>query len=92
MEVETTLVRARTHRHPAREVLVYTPAGYDSPEHANDHYVTLYLLHGSPGVPSDFVAGGWPKLVESASRDTGDAPTILVIPDGNYAGEKHGDS
>lgn len=93
LEINTTLVRPRALQHPTRQILVYTPAGYDSPEHARDHYPVLYLLHGSPGYPKDFILfGQWPELSEKASQQTGSIAPILVMPDGNYSGEKHGDS
>jgi len=93
LEIDSTLVRPRTHRHPARQVVVYTPAGYDAPEHAKTRYPVLYLLHGAPGYPTDFIEyGDWPALSEKASAETGGTAPIMVMPDGNYTGEKHGDS
>ena len=93
LEIDSDLVRPRTHRHPARQVVVYTPAGYDAPEHARERYPVLYLLHGAPGYPTDFIEyGDWPALSEKASVETGAVAPIMVMPDGNYTGEKHGDS
>lgn len=93
LAIDTSLVRPRVERRPARQVLVYTPAGYESPEHASDRYPVLYLLHGSPGFPTDFVRhADWPALLEKVAHDTGRVPPILVMPDGNYSGERHGDS
>lgn len=91
----TTLVRPLKHKDAGREVLVYTPAGYDDPANAARRYPVLYLLHGSPGHPYDFLRyGAWPTLMEDIGTKAliGAALPILVMPDGNYVGEKHGDS
>ncbi|MDQ2686948.1 MAG: esterase family protein [Armatimonadota bacterium] len=86
----TTLIRPLSRKEPRREVIVYTPPGYNNPANVNTRYPVLYLLHGSPGHPSDFLNfGDWPRILE---QTPGLTPTILVIPDGNYVGEKHGDS
>jgi len=93
LEIDSDLVRPRTHRHPARQVIVYTPEGYDKPENATRHYPVLYLLHGAPGYPTDFIEfGDWPMMSEKASAETGGVAPIMIMPDGNYTGEKHGDS
>jgi len=86
----TALVRPLSRREPRREILVYTPPGYGDPANAARRYPVLYLLHGSPGHPSDFLNfGAWPRLME---QTPGVAPALLIVPDGNYVGEKHGDS
>jgi S-formylglutathione hydrolase FrmB len=76
-----------------REVLVYLPGGYDAPQNRGRRYPVLYLLHGSPGNPYNFLnLGHWPSRLEEEARSGVCQQAILVIPDGNYAGEKHGDS
>ncbi|MGO8671932.1 MAG: alpha/beta hydrolase, partial [Capsulimonadaceae bacterium] len=93
LTIETSLVRPRVHRRPDREVLVYLPESYDQPAHAGEQYDVIYLLHGSPGFPSDFVKrGDWPAIEERVGLLIGRRAAIMVMPDGNYSGEKHGDS
>jgi S-formylglutathione hydrolase FrmB len=76
-----------------REVLVYLPDGYDAPANQTRRYPVLYLLHGSPGNPYNFPnLGHWPARMEEQARSGACQQAILVMPDGNYAGEKHGDS
>jgi S-formylglutathione hydrolase FrmB len=76
-----------------REVLIYLPAGYDAPQNRERRYSVLYLLHGSPGNPYNFLnLGHWPERMEAEARNGACQQAILVMPDGNYAGEKHGDS
>jgi len=63
---------------------VYLPPSYNTLEGKKKSYPTLYLLHGTPGKPIDWVVGG--KVVESA--DTLIAlrsipELIMVFPDGN---------
>ncbi len=67
----------------SREVLVYLPKGYDE-KNTDVLYPVLYLLHGSPGVPEDWLDGG--KAQETFDRliDEGTvSPFIAVFPDGN---------
>ena len=91
--VTTQLVRPYRHHNPKREVLVYTPPGYDSAGSVGRRYPAMYLLHGSPGNPGNFLQfGGWTDLLDQQILSKRIAPVILVIPDGNYAGERHGDS
>lgn len=91
--MKTSLVRPRNGGRPssapARDILVVTPPGYDDPQNATRRYPTLYLLHGAPGAPANFVKlGDWPGLLQK----NGFGPFLLVIPDGMYAGQKEGDS
>jgi enterochelin esterase-like enzyme len=63
---------------------VYLPPSYNTLDGKKKSYPTLYLLHGTPGKPIDWVVGG--KVVESA--DTLIAlrsipELIMVFPDGN---------
>lgn len=90
--VSTTLVRP-IKRDGKRDVLVYTPAGYNDPANANRRYPVVYLLHGSPGNPFNFVKyGDFPARIEDAVRRRTMQPIILVAPNGNYVGQKQGDS
>lgn len=66
-----------------RHFLIYLPPTYGLKAAARHRYPVLYLLHGDPGGPSEWVAFGAPNLF-----DTGEAAgiipqTILVMPDGN---------
>ncbi|MEO7718936.1 MAG: alpha/beta hydrolase-fold protein [Capsulimonas sp.] len=88
----TSLVRNKK-KLSSRDFLVYEPAGYDDVENANRRYPVIYLLHGSPGNPSNFLNfGHWPQLIEQAAKLGDCAQAILVMPDGNYEGGKYGDS
>ncbi|BDI28093.1 endo-1,4-beta-xylanase [Capsulimonas corticalis] len=87
-----TLVRNKKNL-SSRDILVYEPPGYDDPENANRRYPVLYLLHGSPGNPSNFLNfGHWPEMMDREVQQGACVPAILVMPDGNYAGSKYGDS
>lgn len=60
-----------------RDVLVWLPPQYVS--EPQRRFPTVYLLHGSPGVPADFLHGG--QVLASARRLAGDGhPAVLVIP------------
>lgn len=74
---------------PALGGYIYLPAGYDDPANAAVRYPVLYLLHGTPGWPSDWFqpawAGGWmDKLVGAGAV----RPMILVAATAN---RRHGD-
>jgi S-formylglutathione hydrolase FrmB len=74
-------------------VTVYTPNGYGDPSNAARRYPVVYLLHGSPGNPLNFVHyGEFPQRMERAVQAGAMQPVIFVMPDGNYVGDKHGDS
>jgi enterochelin esterase-like enzyme len=93
LSLPTTLVRPWAGKSPRRQVVVYTPSGYDAPQNAGRRYPVLYLLHGSPGNPFNFVKyGKWPAQMESVVKQGEVSAAILVMPDGNYAGQKEGDS
>jgi enterochelin esterase-like enzyme len=65
----------------ADPVYVVLPPGYDS--HPSARYPVLYLLHGTPGEPSNFLTVGQVQQVEAtlvAARKM--KPLILVIPTG----------
>jgi enterochelin esterase-like enzyme len=88
----TTLIRQFRYE-KTREVLVYTPPGYKDPANAKTRYPVVYLLHGSPGNPRNFVKLGQANVIaDRLIREKIIVPCIMVAPDGNYAGETHGDS
>lgn len=90
--VTTSLVRPIKHD-GKRDILIYTPAGYSDPANAGRKYPVVYLLHGSPGNPFNFVKyGDFPARIEDAVRRRVMQPIILVAPNGNYVGQKQGDS
>jgi enterochelin esterase-like enzyme len=62
-------------------VYVMLPAGYAS--HPQQHYPVLYLLHGNPGEPDNFLTVGRVQIIESALQAAGKIkPMILVMPTG----------
>ncbi|MDR2348616.1 MAG: esterase family protein [Bifidobacteriaceae bacterium] len=63
---------------PSREVLVYTPPGYDPS--GQTAYPVLYLIHGSPGSAADWFASGAPAVVDSLIAASRIAPIIMVAP------------
>ena len=92
IRLSTTLVRP-IRGDGKRDLMIYTPAGYDDPANANRHYAVVYLLHGSPGNPFNFVRfGKFPDRMEELVRSHNLQPIIFVAPDGNYVGQKEGDS
>ncbi|MDR3710166.1 MAG: alpha/beta hydrolase-fold protein [Capsulimonadaceae bacterium] len=77
----------------ARHILVYTPPGYDDPANSSVHYPVVYLLHGAPGNPTNFVGyGQFDRLTDQLIQLDKISPVIWVAPDGNATDEKHGDS
>ena len=68
----------------SRRVDVYLPADYDS---SRRRYPVLYLLHGSPGVITDWLRyGRAPQDMERLWMQKRIPETLLVIPDGNGIG------
>ncbi|MEA2458542.1 MAG: hypothetical protein QOC95_1514 [Thermoleophilaceae bacterium] len=70
--------------HHQRKFLVYTPPGYVAAAAKGGRFPVLYLLHGSPGRPSQFID----IAAAGVALDTGvDAhklrPFLLVMPDGS---------
>ena len=89
----TALVRPFRGSDPRRLVVVCTPAGYGDPANSARRYPVVFLLHGSPGHPFNFLHyGHFPERMEDAVRAGQMQPVIFVIPDGNYVGQKNGDS
>jgi len=62
-------------------VYVVLPPGYA--RHRGQHYPVLYLLHGNPGEPDNFLTVGRVQVIESALQAAGRIkPMILVMPTG----------
>lgn len=66
-----------------RHFLIYLPPTYGLKAAAKKHYPVLYLLHGDPGGPSQWVQFGAPGIFDAGSARGTLPETILVLPDGN---------
>ncbi len=77
---EVLYSRALGHR---ASYLAYLPPGYANPQSALGRLPVLYLLHGSPGRPENFltIAGMGVRLDELIARHQ-ISPMMLVLPDG----------
>ena len=82
----------RTHlafRSPAlggrpEEYDLYLPPGYDNPADCARRYPVLYLLHGSPGRPDDWIQGMHVAQMDDQGVASGALPPmIIVMPEGN---------
>jgi len=92
LSLSTQLVRPFKRGDRGRHVVVYLPAGYGDPANILKRYAVIYLLHGSPGNPLNFLNfGSFPQKMEQQAQAGAMQQVIFVIPDGNYAGERHGD-
>lgn len=71
----------------SRTVYVYTPADYESPSKKSARFPVLYMLHGAPGLPTDWLRyGRAPEVVERLHLQ-GKVPEMLVVcPDGQGIG------
>jgi len=68
---------------------IYLPPGYWSFEHAVERYPVLYLLHGAPGVATDWLCRGRAAQTTDALIHSGRImPLIIVMPDGNGGFER----
>ncbi len=72
-----------TALHHSRSFLVYTPPGYAAAAARGHRFPVLYLLHGSPGRPSQFIniAAAGVALDKGVDAHTV-RPMLLVMPDG----------
>ncbi|MDR1441765.1 MAG: esterase family protein [Bifidobacteriaceae bacterium] len=59
-------------------VWIYTPPGYDPSGRVA--YPVIYLLHGSPGGPVDWIASGAPEVLDQMITSGELAPVIAVAP------------
>ncbi len=92
LSLATQLVRPFKHGETKRHIVVYLPAGYGDSANSARRYPVVYLLHGSPGNPLNFLNfGQFPERMEKAVQAGEMQSVIFVMPDGNYAGERHGD-
>jgi enterochelin esterase-like enzyme len=66
-----------------RHYLVYLPPTYGLKRAASRHYPVLYLLHGDPGGPSEWVQFGATNIFDAGIAASAMPETILVMPDGN---------
>lgn len=66
-----------------RHYLVYLPPSYGLKAAARRHYPVLYLLHGDPGGPFQWLALSTPALFDTGVAAGVTPETILVMPDGN---------
>jgi enterochelin esterase-like enzyme len=65
-------------------VLLYLPPSYGNPDTANRRYPVVYLLHGCPGQPRDWlVKGDLHDTVERLIRSHRAQEMILVMTDGS---------
>ncbi len=80
---EGSVVSAALHGQ-ARAYEIYLPPGYSDPANAALRYPVVYLLHGAPGGPTDWLcAGAAARTADRAIQAKRLPPLILVMPDGN---------
>ncbi len=66
-----------------RHFYIYLPPSYNLRSAARRQYPTLYLLHGDPSNPTEWLHYGTPAMFDAGFAH-GDLPElILVLPDGN---------
>lgn len=66
-----------------RHFVIYLPPTYGLRAARQHRYPVLYLLHGDPGDPGQWVRLGSPALFDAGSARGVLPETILVMPDGN---------
>jgi enterochelin esterase-like enzyme len=66
-----------------RHFLIYLPPSYDLRSASRRHYPVLYLLHGDPGGPTDWIQFGATGVFDTGIRAGVVPETIVVFPDGN---------
>jgi enterochelin esterase-like enzyme len=89
----TNLVKPLKPQENEREVDIYLPAAYVHDVSKTQRFSVVYLLHGSPGNPTDFFKHGhWQVFLEQTAANEGFVPPLLVAVDGNYTQAAFGDS
>jgi enterochelin esterase-like enzyme len=69
---------------PPSMAYIYLPPGYDDPANAGRRYPVVYLLHGYPGSPLDWVrAVPTQQLMDTMVADHLIQPMIVVAPNAN---------
>lgn len=80
-------VLSRTYHSEAmgeeRRYLIYLPPSYGLKAALRRHYPVVYLLHGDPSSPGEWVALGAPQLFDAGTARGVLPESILVMPDGN---------
>lgn len=80
--VRVTLTGARSGIH--RDGLVYLPPEYFLASWQHVQFPVVELLHGSPGIPNDWINGLRADMTaELSARRSGGGPVVVVIPDTN---------
>ena len=93
IKIFTNLLRPLRPQDYERDIDIYLPYDYIHGTDKNQRFPVVYLLHGSPGNPYDFVKHGhWQIFSEQAATANNFVAPILVAPDGNYAEAAFGDS
>ena len=63
---------------------IYLPPGYTGAARATRRYPVLYLLHGAPGAPGDWLHGMHAQWMEDRGIAVGTLPPlIMIMPEGN---------
>ena len=74
---------------PPELAYVYVPPGYGDPANAHRHYPVIYLLHGYPGSPANWMsAGGVPDEMNALIGVRRIGPMIVVAPN-DFGGRPH---
>ena len=74
---------------PTETAYVYLPPGYDDPANAGRRYPVIYLLHGYPGRPANWMSpGGVPDVMNTLIGTRQIGPMIVVAPN-DFAGRPH---
>jgi S-formylglutathione hydrolase FrmB len=84
--VKTIQMRSKIMGNRLRSFEIYFPPSYFDPKEKNRRYPTIYLLHGSPGLITDWVKAG--DAANSANELISTKKIqelIMVMPDGNGA-------
>jgi enterochelin esterase-like enzyme len=93
VKIFTTMLRPVRSQDYERDIEIYLPAAYVNDKTRAMRFPVAYLLHGSPGSPTDFTDHGrWQLYLEKTAKADDFLPPILVSPNGNYTAAAFGDS